>query len=401
FVASTTLLIIYILNPDKEPWPWRSFCAEQQPFPHTLADSLAPVDVFVGVMTVDSHFERRSVIRSTYGAHTRPIDPVTGLQSTNVQLKFILGRPSKKLERRIALEMEMFNDIVVLWDMQENMAGGKSYRYFQWATENATVPILRPRLGQRQLDSSGGSTLPQEGTVKGANDVLYDVSWKLVDYVVKADDDAFIALDELERHLRVAPRKLTYWGYLIKNWFMGGEAYALSMDVVQWIATSPWVAAHSTGKEDTATAKWLKQHPEKSKLNYVSERCWIYDHPKSGTAYAHGFLFPNEVEKIKREERPGGLSAQEISRRGGEHASKWYSTVNAWHVKYKAPRADLSIEEEIEALVEGGYDTSSTSNANPAFNSNSNPSLPLRGGTVVVHYLKRDEWFYETALALV
>lgn len=354
FVASTTLLIIYILNPDKEPWPWRSFCAEQQPFPHTLADSLAPVDVFVGVMTVDSHFERRSVIRSTYGAYTRPIDPVTGLQSTNVQLKFILGRPSKKLERRIALEMEMFNDIVVLWDMEENMAGGKSYRYFQWATENATVPILRPRSGQRQLDSSTGSTLPQEGTVKGANDVLYDVSWKLVDYVVKADDDAFIALDELERHLRVAPRKLTYWGYLIKNWFMGGEAYALSMDVVQWIATSPWVAAHSTGKEDTATAKWLKQHPEKSKLNYVSERCWIYDHPKSGTAYAHGYLFPSEVEKIKREERPGGLSAQEISRRGGEHASKWYSTVNSWHVKYKAPRADLSIEEEVEALIEGG-----------------------------------------------
>ena len=32
------------------------------------------------------------------------------------------------------------------------------------------------------------------------------------DYIVKADEDSFIVLGELERRLRVAPRRLTYWG---------------------------------------------------------------------------------------------------------------------------------------------------------------------------------------------
>jgi hypothetical protein len=42
------------------------------------------------------------------------------------------------------------------------------------------------------------------------------VGFKKADYVVKADDDAFIRLDELERHLRVTPRE-----YLkVLPWFM-------------------------------------------------------------------------------------------------------------------------------------------------------------------------------------
>lgn len=239
FVTSTTLLIIWILNPDKEPKPWRAFCAQSSPFPHDLADSLAPVDVFVGVMTMDSRAERRSVIRSTYGAHTRPVDPITGLETSNVQLKFVMGRPRKAFERSVALEMEMYNDIVVL-DVQENMNKGKTHAFFRWAAENGTVPILIPRneaivadahrahssnVGGTGADRVGGglhlahtSDAKQlagnrvRGTVHGANGALHDVAWKKADYVVKADDDAFLRLDELERHLRVSPRKMTYWG---------------------------------------------------------------------------------------------------------------------------------------------------------------------------------------------
>lgn len=37
------------------------------------------------------------------------------------------------------------------------------------------------------------------------------------DYVMKADDDAFIMLDELEKRLRVTPRTLTYWGCKLIN----------------------------------------------------------------------------------------------------------------------------------------------------------------------------------------
>ncbi|CAO1631586.1 unnamed protein product [Jaminaea pallidilutea] len=346
FIASTTLLIIYILNPDKHPKPWRSFCAEQAPFPHTLADSLAPVDVFVGVMTIDANFERREVIRQTY-ARTQPVDPITGVPMANVQLKFILGRPKPALAHRVALEIEAYNDIVVL-DIKENQYRGKSYSFFQWAAENATVPILRPASIPNSV--TGGK---MQGTARAGNGHFYDVAWKKVDYVVKADDDTFMILHELERHLRVAPRKLTYWGYLIKDWFMGGEAYALSADLVSWIATSPNVAAHSTGKEDTTTARWIRSHPQAQHINYVSERCWIYDHPKAGTPYSHGFLYPNEVQKIIAEER-FGLDPETIARRGGERASKWYSTASIWKRRWRPSAPNLSIEEEIESLVEGG-----------------------------------------------
>lgn len=79
----------------------------------------------------------------------------------------------------------------------------------------------------------------------------------------------------------------------------------------------------------------------------------MYDHPKAGTPYSHGYLFPDEVERIKKEERHG-LSPKELERRGGPHKSKWYSTTTVWHKKYALPRADLSIDEEVEALTEGG-----------------------------------------------
>lgn len=331
FIASTTLLIIYICNPDKQPKPWRTFCAQQQPFNHAVADSLAPVDVIMGVMTVDSKFDRRSVIRQTYAKHTRPIDPVTGEPLANVQVKFVLGRPRKQFARRIALEMEMYNDIVIL-DIKENQGAGKTHAWFQWAAENGTVPILRPSASK-------------------AGD--YDVAWKRADYVGKADDDAFIVLSELERHLRVAPRKLTYWGYLIKDWFMGGEAYVVSSDLVDYIATSPLVAAHNRGKEDTQTARWMRQHPRAYEIHYVSERCYIYDHPKAGTAYSHGYLFPDEVARIRLEGQHG-VPDHLVKARGGPTASQWYSTVSTWHKRWQPRKKGMSVEEELESLVEGG-----------------------------------------------
>lgn len=179
FVLSTTTFVIHALNNDKAPLPWRSYCQEQLPFPHDYADSLDPVNVFVGVFSFDAAYERRHIIRSTYMRQSSP--------GPNVQVKFILGRPRSNHARRIALEMETYNDIVVL-DSKENMNKGKTYQFFQWAAENATVPVYW-----------------QDGQQFG-------VGFQQADYVAKADDDAFIVLSELERHLRVAPREMTYWG---------------------------------------------------------------------------------------------------------------------------------------------------------------------------------------------
>jgi hypothetical protein len=60
--------------------------------------------------------------------------------------------------------------------MPENMNQGKTRAFFSWAADNATTPFGRP------------------------------------DYVVKADEDSFIMLGELERRLRVIPRQKALWG---------------------------------------------------------------------------------------------------------------------------------------------------------------------------------------------
>ena len=190
FIFSTTTFTMHALNNDKAPLPWRSFCQDQRPFPHDLADSLAPVNVFVGVFSVDAAYERRHLIRSTYVRHSKPIDPRTGKPANNIQFKFILGRPRQHHARRVALEMETYNDVVVL-DLKENMNKGKTHAFFQWANENATIPVFYHSPSRQQE---------------------IGVAFKKADYVVKADDDAFLVLSELERHLRVSPREQTYWG---------------------------------------------------------------------------------------------------------------------------------------------------------------------------------------------
>lgn len=381
FVTSITFLIMYILNPDKEAVPWRSYCSSQPNFPHSYADSLKPIDIFVGVFSTDSQAasERRHLIRNTYAAHTLPLNP-DGSPRSNINLKFILGKPRKGNARRIALEKEVWNDLVVL-DIDENMNRGKTFEFFKWANENATVPIGLPRSYAKGLENHLHG-LPGEKELKGEIPELA-VGWKKVDFVVKADDDAFLVLDELERHLRIAPKNLTYWGCeypkfqfevksqrrfsltflfsqiicavldLIRNWFMGGECYALSSDLVSYVANSPIVSQYTTGKEDKKVAQWINLHPSRSSINFVSEQCWIYDGPKSNTAYSHGYLFPDEVERIKMEEKVG-LPEKEIEERGGEHKRLSYSTVSKWKVGYKPPREGMTMEEEVEALIEGG-----------------------------------------------
>ncbi len=64
---------------------------------------------------------------------------------------------------------------------------------------------------------------------------------------------------------------------------MAGECYALSYDLVDWIARSPTLLSYTRGKEDKLVARWMRMHPEREKIVWASERCSIYDHPKSGT----------------------------------------------------------------------------------------------------------------------
>jgi hypothetical protein len=133
---------------------------------------------------------------------------------------------------------------------------------------------------------------------------------------------------------------------------MAGEAYALSADLVDYIASYKPLADYVNGAEDKKVARWMRMHPNASSINWVTERCWIYDHPKAGTTYSHGFLFPDYVERM-RLEAERGLTDLERQRRGGDWAQS-YSTVTEWQKQYQAPSKGMTVEEEVEALVEGG-----------------------------------------------
>ncbi|WVQ97693.1 hypothetical protein IAU59_004807 [Kwoniella sp. CBS 9459] len=504
--VSLTFTIKHILNPDKEPLPWREYCTADYPTLYSLQDptlpaphigshvnsnpafpsssdvevgynsfapssskaltlmpltpphpawpyhphevppyspemsikeldqALEPVGVLIGVFTTDSGAERRHMIRQSYASHWRSRRDGT----EGVRVRFVMGRPRKRYEQAVQLEMEAFNDILLL-DIEENMNSGKTHAFFSWAAENATVPDWEypsqvVPAEQEDTDDTAEKTVATERAKpiwKGE---------KRPSYVVKADDDSFIMLAELEKRLRVAPRNKAFWGYLVKNSFMAGECYALSFDLVKYIGASPALRTLTHGKEDKLVAKWMNMHPEREQIVWVTERCWIYDHPKAGTVYSHGFLFPSAVAQV-RSENSTGLAASTLALRGGAEAAHAYSTVSKFGVAYRPLSNDMSASERIEALIEGSElsllrddillaqsQTSSSSsssaedhsgqhafskvesnrdNINRAFASRPTRAERFlgdpeeRGGTVVVHYIKKPEWFVETSIALL
>ena len=217
------------------------------------------------------------------------------------------------------------------------MNNGKSYTFFSWAAINAWVPpIYKPSGVPPPNFSYSNSTSPPPSLAThdpflAWEDINSGTSkpWVRPDYVVKVDDDSFTILAELEARLRfelhatqpkpnaidfhqtkpvmhndttstmssmlfppshlqesVNNDPLIYWGYLVTNrlhQFMAGELYALSWSLVDWISKNETVKTLTRGAEDKQTAKWMRLHPRASEVRWISEHCWIYDHPRSGT----------------------------------------------------------------------------------------------------------------------
>ncbi|KAI0348596.1 hypothetical protein BDW22DRAFT_107257 [Trametopsis cervina] len=527
FAISLANLIIYLCNPDKQPLPWRGYCTlpdytteppapfmgayasfpieppqhiEPRKFPPENLDSLSPAGVFLGVFSMDSGFERRSLIRETYASHPRSRNGAGegdgGMGTSRTVIRFIMGKPRKDLERKVQLEMEgactftalsdkthgavyltfdcsrtAYNDIVIL-PIKENMNDGKTYAFFHWAAHGAWVPPLYYDHFEQvpQNLSYANATRPapllaHHDPIQARQDQLTGdpKPWVRPDFILKADDDSFVMLAELEAHLRVElhgkslPRQyqqhpdliapaitpdqpvvhhpsnddpLIFWGYLVKNRFMAGELYALSHSLVDWIASNPDVKENVRGAEDQVTARWVRWHPRAQDVRWVRERCWIYDHPKAGTVYSRGFLFPSQMHRIQR----GVLAKLEAWRHAlrnpqiiadfpnimdgyvdpfGPHGGtphEWVlSSVSTFRVRYTPPVQGFALNHSIESLVEGS-ELSSMKSRNVTLWDEAYRRREGRvkryegkrvGGTTVVHSIKKHLWFLETANALL
>jgi len=131
FAISLTLFLLYILNPDKEPLPWRAYCTippttsvppryrttlpypyinplpKVMPpsFPPDDLDTLPPAGLFLGVFSMDSSLERRMLIRTTWATHPRSRNGAgegdDGMGTSRTVVRFILGQPRKGWERSI------------------------------------------------------------------------------------------------------------------------------------------------------------------------------------------------------------------------------------------------------------------------------------------------------------
>jgi len=199
----------------------------------------------------------------------------------------------------------------------------------------------------------------------------------------------------------------------------------------------------------------MKDHGEEWGVTWYDELCWIYDHPKAVTVYSKGFLFPLEVSRIMDEWnvglRPGLLDEAKKSGRA-KYKSRpeykrlydaTYSTVlrafyrysypfaPKWDSLYRSPLPAVDAnylndrglwirrDMELDALVEGSdlsmlvsrYDDEQeierrwrqdmrrgwrgrylldAPSSAPA--ETRRPRIPI-GGTVVVHFVKKSEYW--------
>ncbi|KAG9099984.1 hypothetical protein FS749_016553 [Ceratobasidium sp. UAMH 11750] len=292
--------------------------------------------------------------------------------------------------------------------IEEGTKEGKVYAYYSWAYEHALVPP--PGSNYTQSNRTDGLVRP--------------------DYVVKTDDDSFVVLSELEARLRVewygamgkkGWKPLVYWGYLAGEHTMTGELNALSWPLVSYVARDERVRRMVVQFGDQQVVKWTNVHSEVPRIRWRREQCWIYGHPRSANGYAHGFLYPSEVERV-RKMITGGKTGDELR---SEPPTPYPvdNPVYSWSsVTGPSPRfrllagsksRNLTAAMRVEALVEGSalswavspgqsYDWSKIQEAYDRRETHGERYLGKKvGGTVAVNCLKKDEWFLETAVALL
>lgn len=138
--------------------------------------------------------------------------------------------------------------------------------------------------------------------------------------------------------------------------------------------------------------------------------------------YSHGYLFPSEVTRVKNailtyvtsssdtDSSPPSPPPAAAPPNEGSTPTTWaYSSVSTFGVRYNPPLADLTTRQSIEALVEGSDMSKLKEGGEPSASDAWTQREGRRkryenkrvGGTVVVHFIKKNPWYMETALALL
>ncbi|KAL2613249.1 hypothetical protein R1flu_024941 [Riccia fluitans] len=219
------------------------------------SDSHKPLfSILIGIMTTAKKTERRHLLRIAYRAQTT--------QLADVEVKFVIGKMQDEADKiLVGMENLVYGDIIEL-DCQENMNHGKTFTFFSSVSEMA------------EPNSSGMG--------KGRS----------YNYVMKTDDDSYVRVDNLARHLSPLARTDLYYGYVLPcenqdpyQWYMAGMGYVISWDLVEWIRESPLVRNNTDGTEDKLVGQWLNEGGKAK--NRVNDKPLFYDHPAFGGKCSH------------------------------------------------------------------------------------------------------------------
>ncbi|KAF0931149.1 hypothetical protein E2562_002506 [Oryza meyeriana var. granulata] len=220
--------------------------------------------LLIGVLTRADNYERRHLLRMVYG-----LQLAAGDLTAHVDVRFVFCRLYKDDQRvLVPLEILRHGDVIILDECEENLNGGKTYTFF-----SAVAGLYR--------------------------DEPYD-------YVMKADDDIFLRLPRLLESLGEMPREDAYYGATIPcdsmdpfREYMSGMGYALSWDLVEWVASSDVPRNRTVGPEDRMTGQWLRLGGKGK--NRFNAKPAMYDYP-----------LPAPVDKCSHEFVPDTIAVHRL-----------------------------------------------------------------------------------------
>nr|GLL20224.1 beta-1,3-galactosyltransferase 6 isoform X2 [Ipomoea trifida] len=234
--------------------------------PISSAAAAAAVDggeirILVGILTLPDQYQKRHFLRLVYGTQKSPA-------GVKVDVKFVFCNLTKEDQKiLVALEIMRHDDIIIL-NCQENMNNGKTFTFF------SSLP---------EILAAGGGDRP----------------YPPYHYVMKADDDTYVRLENLAASLAPLPKQDLYYGFVIPcssmdpfKDYMSGMGYLISWDLVEWISESDIPKANLEGPEDKVLGGWLRDG--RRGLNRFNAKWAMYNFPDPPSGCTHE-LWPETV----------------------------------------------------------------------------------------------------------